>query len=154
MEGHSSYPVFLAAELEHDVDGFIGTHADRLAELSHAIWEHPELNFQEFFATQVITEYLERQGHKVIRNHCGLATSFVSEFVTNGYDPANHPTVAILCEYDALPELGHACGHNLISEAGLAAFLAVCDTLKKTHFQGKVRAQQPLRHFCGSDERR
>jgi hypothetical protein len=46
--------------------------------------------------------------------------------------------VAVLCEYDALPKIGHACGHNLIAEAGLACFVAACEALQVSHGNGKV----------------
>jgi amidohydrolase len=92
--------------------------ADALVEASHDIWEHPELNFEEHHAHQLLTDLLESEGVEVERGAFGLDTAFVARAGTDG------PTVAVLCEYDALPEIGHACGHNVIATAGLGAGLA------------------------------
>ena len=92
--------------------------APRLIHASRAIHEHPELNYEEHFAHQLLTDMLEEQGITPVRHAHGLATAFDSSIGSSG------PTVAVLCEYDALPGLGHACGHNIIATAGLGAGLA------------------------------
>lgn len=89
-----------------------------LVELSHDIHEHPELAFEEHHAHQVLTDELERQGVEVERSAFGMHTAFDAVAGSEG------TTVAICCEYDALPGLGHACGHNIIATAGLGAGLA------------------------------
>ena len=94
--------------------------ADALNDLSQDIWKHPELNFKEVHAHRVLTDFLERRGYNVERNFV-LETGFRSVVGSS----SNGPHVAILCEYDALPEIGHACGHNLIAEVGIAAGLGV-----------------------------
>ncbi|XP_055341901.1 peptidase M20 domain-containing protein 2-like [Paramacrobiotus metropolitanus] len=128
-----------SAPFESTVRACIEQHAASLDQLSLAIWERPELCFQEFFAVQTITAYLEQAGHRVTRNFCNLETSFLAEFQTEGFDAsAQHPAIAVLLEYDALPEMGHACGHNLITEAGLAAYLAVCEALRSSNLQAKI----------------
>src|SRR3972149_5026889 len=66
-------------------------------------------------AVALLSERLEAHGFQVERNACGLETAFRA---TWGEGPV---TIAYLCEYDALPEIGHACGHNLIATAGLGA---------------------------------
>ncbi|OQV21447.1 Peptidase M20 domain-containing protein 2 [Hypsibius exemplaris] len=131
---------FAAGDLEPIVLKSLEDHADRLAELSQSIWENPELSFQETHAVKLLTDYLEKEGYKVTRPYGGLETSFLGEFQTKGYDRnLGHPTVAVMCEYDALPEIGHACGHNLIAEAGLGTFIAVCQALKANEgIEGKV----------------
>ncbi len=90
-----------------------------LREISLGIHSHPELNFEEHHAHEVLTSYLEAQGFQVTRGAFGMPTAF-SAIAGSG-----SPTVAILCEYDALPEIGHACGHNLIAISGVAAGLGV-----------------------------
>src|SRR5437868_75559 len=95
---------------------------DRRAELlvgaSHRIHERPELLFEEHFAAELLTDMLENEGLEVERGACGLDTAFVARSGGEG------PTVAVLCEYDALPGIGHGCGHNIIATAGLGAGLA------------------------------
>jgi amidohydrolase len=90
-----------------------------LRELSLEIHAHPELAFQEVHAHQVLTEYLEERGFEVTRGAYGLPTAFRAIAGTGS------PIVVVLCEYDALPGIGHACGHNLIAMAGVAAGLGV-----------------------------
>ncbi len=88
--------------------------------ISRAIHAEPELAFHEEKAAARLTEAVERHGLAVTRGAYGLETAFASEF---GRKDA--PRVAILAEYDALPGIGHACGHNLIATAGLGAALAL-----------------------------
>lgn len=70
---------------------------------------------------QVLTDFLEKHGF-LVEKHFKLETAFRA---TWGSDAGNRPHVAVLCEYDALPEIGHACGHNLIAELGVAAGLGI-----------------------------
>lgn len=92
--------------------------SDVLVEASHQIHEHPELNFEERFAHDLLSDLLAGEGLQVERQAHGLDTAFVARAGHTG------PTIAILCEYDALPGIGHACGHNIIATAGLGAGLA------------------------------
>lgn len=92
--------------------------ADVLVDASHRIHEHPELNYEERFAHDLLTGILEGEGLAVERHAHGLETAFVARAGSAG------PTIAVLCEYDALPGIGHACGHNIIATAGLGAGLA------------------------------
>ena len=92
--------------------------AEVLVEVSHDIHEHPELAFEEHHAHDVLTAILEREGIDVTRSAFGMDTAFDASVGSEG------TTVAICCEYDALPGLGHACGHNIIATAGLGAGLA------------------------------
>ncbi len=92
--------------------------ADELVEASRAIHGHPELGFEEHHAHDLLTAALERHGLDVTRGAYGLDTAFVATAGTEG------PVVVVCCEYDALPGIGHACGHNVIAAAGLGAGLA------------------------------
>ena len=92
--------------------------ADQLIDASHQIHAHPELNFEEHFAHDLLTAMLDRHDVAAVRHAYGLETAFDSTAGSDG------PTVAVLCEYDALPGVGHACGHNIIATAGLGAGLA------------------------------
>jgi amidohydrolase len=92
----------------------IDSRKDEIVRLSHEIHEHPELKFEEHFACDLLTKAIRALGLEVETGTAGMATAFRSEFGESG------PTVAILAEYDALPN-GHSCGHNLISGSALAA---------------------------------
>jgi amidohydrolase len=97
----------------------IDTTKTPLFEVSDEIWRNPELGFHEVRAHSVLTSFLERNGFAVERSFSGLKTAFRATF------GSGRPNVCVICEYDALPEIGHACGHNLIAEAGVAAALGV-----------------------------
>ena len=86
--------------------------------LSRDIHGHPELAYQERHAKAAIVALLERAGHRVERDIGGLETAFRTRV-----GPATGPAVALLAEYDALPEVGHGCGHNLIAISNVGAYL-------------------------------
>jgi amidohydrolase len=92
--------------------------ADRLVAVSHEIHGHPELNFQERFAHDLLCDFLDTEALGTERHAFGLDTAFVARAGTEG------PNVGVCLEYDALPGIGHACGHNIIAAAGLGAGLA------------------------------
>ena len=96
--------------------------ASELHQLSKSIWAKPELNFEEYFAHDTLTSFFQRHGFYV-RKKYPLETAFVAS--NKATQKENLPCVAILCEYDALPKIGHACGHNLIAEAGAAAAIGI-----------------------------
>ena len=104
----------------------IDAEASALNELSQEIWKHPELGYEERFAHHYITEFLEKRGFHVERKY-KLDTAFRAVYGQEG----TGPTVAVLCEYDALPGIGHACGHNLIAEVGVAAGLGIKAAIEK-----------------------
>jgi len=94
-------------------------NATQLLELSRRIHAHPELGFEEVQAATWCTELLAGGGFTVHLGVGGLATAFDA---TVGHGPL---AIGICCEYDALPEIGHACGHNVIAAAGVGAGLAL-----------------------------
>ena len=102
--------------------------ADRalLLELSGRIHAHPELAFEEHRAAAWLCEYLESRGLAVERGAYGLPTAFAARA------GSGHPRVAVLCEYDALPGIGHACGHNVIAAAGAGAGAALAAAVAET----------------------
>src|SRR5260370_28786774 len=93
---------------------------DDLEKLSRQIHDNPELAYQEVKAAAWLAEFLDRQGFTVERGVAGVATAFRATIETG-----DGPTVAILCEYDALPGIGHACGHNVSAPAGVGAGAAL-----------------------------
>jgi len=103
-----------------------------LLHVSHEIHAHPELAFDEQHAAALLVDALRKGELEVEPGAYGLPTAFAAEF---GADDG--PLVALLAEYDALPEIGHACGHNLIATSALGASLAL-STLRE-HLPGRVR---------------
>ena len=86
------------------------------------IHAHPELNYQEHHAAQLLSDTLERHGFAVERGIGGVETAFRAELRGRTGDG---PTIAILAEYDALPDVGHGCGHNLIATTAVGAGLGI-----------------------------
>lgn len=119
------------------VKDLVGEAVDRLGDelesLSRRIHEHPELGYQEVKAAGWLSDFLERHGFKVERGVAGVETAF-----RGTVDTGEGPTVAILCEYDALPAIGHACGHNVIATAGVGAGAALA-TLRDRLPKGRVQ---------------
>ena len=115
-----------------------------LSNLSNSIWKHPELGFKEYKAHDLLTDFLEKHGLKVERKF-KLNTAFKATFGDDDEtDEKKGPHVAILCEYDALPDIGHACGHNLVAEVGVAAGIAVKKAMETANgtLAGKVKKKK------------
>ena len=110
----------------------IDAASEELRALSLDIHAHPELGYEETHAHAALTDYLEAAGFEVERSAHGLDTSFRAAAGSGG------PVVAALCEYDALPEIGHACGHNLIAIAGVATGLGLRAALRTAEIEGTV----------------
>ena len=86
------------------------------------IHEHPELGDQEFLAVEKLTGLLEGHGFTVEKDIAGRKTAFRATYGLNG---KTSPTIAYIAEYDALPEIGHGCGHNLIGTMSVGAGIAL-----------------------------
>ena len=95
--------------------------AGDLFAISDWMYENPELGLQERGAVEKLTALLEQHGATVERGIAGLETAFRARFDA----PVHEPTVAILAEYDALPEVGHGCGHNIIATSAIGAGIAL-----------------------------
>ena len=107
--------------------------ADELIEVSHAIHGRPELAFKEFFACETLTNKLAEHDFEPETGVFTLETAFEAQI----QGAQDGPTVAILAEYDALPGIGHACGHNIIATSALGATLALQAVADK--LPGRVR---------------
>lgn len=99
--------------------------ADELVALSRETHADPELAYEERRAADRVAALLERHGHTVERGVGGLETALRARIGPPG------PSVALLAEYDALPNIGHACGHNLIAMTNVGAFLAAAEHAKR-----------------------
>ena len=122
------------AALKSRVAGAVDRLADELEALAHRIHDTPELAFKEEQAHAWLTEFLGRHGAKVERSIGGLPTAFRATIEGSGPGP----TIAIMAEYDALPGIGHACGHNVIATAGTGAGAALAVGLGTLPFPGRV----------------
>jgi amidohydrolase len=109
--------------------------ADDLETLSHRIHDTPELCFKEEKAHGWLTEFLVKHGATVERGVGGLPTAFRA--TVEGTGPG--PSIAIMAEYDALPGIGHACGHNVIATAGVGAGAALAAALGRLPFAGRIQ---------------
>ncbi|MBK0869178.1 M20 family metallopeptidase [Saccharopolyspora sp. HNM0986] len=104
----------------------IGELAEPLLELSHDLHAHPEEGFGEHRAVAGVAELLRAQGFDVQVGAGGLETALVARGGGDG------PHVAVLAEYDALPGIGHACGHNIICTSATGGFLGAAAALEQT----------------------
>ncbi|XP_057313982.1 xaa-Arg dipeptidase-like [Hydractinia symbiolongicarpus] len=101
----------------------IDARSSELNSIGQEIWKNPELGYEEFAAHELLTTFLEKEGFNVSKK-TPLETSFIAR-----YGNSEGLKIGILCEYDALPGVGHACGHNLIAEAGIGAALGIKSVL-------------------------
>ncbi len=121
------------SELRADIVGRIDSLADELLAVSHSIHANPELAFLEHHASALLCDTLAEHDLEPTRGAYTLDTAFEVSLQTQG----GGPTVAILAEYDALPGIGHACGHNLIATAALGATLGLQSV--QAHLPGHIR---------------
>jgi amidohydrolase len=112
--------VIAVSELKVEVCQAVAALAEELVGISREIHAHPELCFKEVKASRLLAERMGATGVDVRLPAYGLETAFACEF---GADDG--PCVGIIAEYDALPGVGHACGHNIIGTAALGAALAL-----------------------------
>ncbi|XP_064474068.1 xaa-Arg dipeptidase-like [Ornithodoros turicata] len=138
------------ATVEEAIEG----RREKLHQLSRFLWENPELALEEVKAHNYLTDFLQSEGFSVQRNYL-LPTAFRAEYCGKA-EPGTKggPIVAILCEYDALPDIGHACGHNLIAECAVAAGVAIMEVLRKDNtLPGRVVVLgTPAEENCGGKE--
>lgn len=109
-------------ELANTSNSAIETSKTELFDLSKDVHAHPELNYEEYYSSNALAGFLERRDFRVERGICGVETAFRATIPGGA---GNGPTIAVLAEYDALPEIGHGCGHNLIAMAAMGAALGL-----------------------------
>lgn len=110
-----------------EIGRFIDLNKESYIKTSHEIHENPEIGNEEVFASFKLISLLEAAGFSVRKDIAGHATGFVAE-----KRRGEGPTVAFLAEYDALPGLGHACGHNIIGTTSVSAAIALSEQLEQT----------------------
>jgi len=105
-------------KLKLKVKDSVESQRHQLTQLSLNIHDNPELGFEEEKASAWLTSYLEDSGFHVERGIAGLATAFRATYGQGS------PRIALLAEYDALPKIGHGCGHNIIGVSAVGAAVA------------------------------
>ncbi len=118
---------FNLEEIKNNIINTIDNLSEKFICISHQIHETPEIGNEEYFASKLLADTLQEEGFTVQRGIPGHNTAFIAEKKSS--IPGN--TIAYLAEYDALPGLGHACGHNIIGAASLGAALALSKVLDK-----------------------
>ena len=119
MTAQNSGPKYVLASASNSV---IETSRQALFDLSKDVHAHPELNYEEFYSSNALAGFLEQHDFQVDRGIGGVETAFRATIPCGAGDG---PTIAVLAEYDALPEIGHGCGHNLIAMAAMGAALGL-----------------------------
>ncbi|GGD09296.1 M20 family metallopeptidase [Pontibacillus salipaludis] len=118
----------LEATLEQEVTQYVDDQKAVYLDASHRIHENPEIGNEEYYASETLCELLEREGFEVTRGIPEHETAFIAR----KKGPANGPKIGFLAEYDALPGLGHACGHNIIGTTSVAAAISLSRVLEET----------------------
>ena len=130
MSSPIAHPTHAAGDLS-DVACRVQAMAGELLRIAHAVHRLAEPAFAEHRSAALLAGAAARHGLRVTRGVGGLRTAFVAEAGYRG------PVVAIFCEYDALPGLGHACGHNIVAAAGLGAAIVLAELANRVG--GRVR---------------
>jgi len=118
--------------LKQTVTQEIDALRNEMAAIANAIYLKPEIGYQEFEASALLSDFLKRNGFKVKRNVAGMETAFIAEYP----ETSDGPAIALLSEYDALPGVGHSCGHSLIGTASAGAAIGVSKVISGSN--GKI----------------
>lgn len=105
----------------------------KLIEISLDLWNNPELGYFEYHAAKALTTFLKENDFSVEMPAAGMETAFIAEYKSE----KEGPTIGLVVEYDALPDIGHACGHNLFSLSGCGAAVALKDIVD--NHGGKIK---------------
>lgn len=147
----------LLASLKRAVSRSLDAAGGRLHALSRHIWGRPELAYHETEAHDRLVDFFLQDGGWEVDRHFGLDTAFRARWRSGGWAAAGEReepdgkrvTVGFLCEYDALPGIGHACGHNLIAEVGAAAALGLRAAVEEAPQELALRVEV-LTQCCGA----
>lgn len=132
MGDESKMSTYYRKEIASGLQEVIRQHETELLEMCRFIWANPELGLQEAKACGAQVELLKKNGFEITTPFAGLDTAYCASRGTG------EVTFAFVSEYDALPEIGHACGHNLICTAAIAAGIAAAELLEKQGLPGRV----------------
>ena len=122
-------------QVKHELEALAEAHREEFEAVNACIFAHPELAYHEKLAQDQLCSLLEKHGFDVQRGAGSLDTAFVAEYKIG--KPGM--TFAFMCEYDALPEIGHACGHNLIGTSGAGAGVILKEIMEKYGIGGTLK---------------
>lgn len=118
---------------QSSISSWLADHELELIQTADYIFQHPELAYKEELSSKYLSNYLEQQGFHISKETAGISTAFTAEW---GH---GKPVLGFLAEYDALAELGHACGHNLLGTGVAAAACALKADMEATGASGTIR---------------
>ncbi|MBM7870661.1 amidohydrolase [Clostridium pascui] len=111
--------------MKQEIIGYLESIKEDLFEISSYLYNNPEESFKEYTSCEYLCNFYERFGFKVKKNIIGMPTSFSAEI------GSGHPKVCFICEYDAVKDLGHITGHNLLSAISTGAALGLSKVISK-----------------------
>lgn len=120
-------------ELKKKAIDIAESQRDRLIKISHQIHEFNEIGYEEYKSSKLLAEELTKAGFKVEKPTAGLETAFSASW------GSGRPVIGLLGEYDALPELGHACGHNLMGTAVVGAGIVLSRIAEANALKGTIK---------------
>lgn len=123
-------------EIARRLDEHAEARLEDAGRLSDRIWERPELGLQEFETSRVLCEALEGAGYSVERPYAGYQTAFNARYERGA---GVRPTIGLLAQYDALPEVGHGCGHNMCGAISVLAARALKEVMEEFDIPGVIR---------------
>ncbi|PVF97123.1 hypothetical protein CPB86DRAFT_760956 [Serendipita vermifera] len=132
---------WLTRDIVNTINSRIDQVSSALRELSLQIHDNPELGWKEYKAHDAMTEFMTRYGFEVQKHYLGLETAWRADFKhrsSSNKSNSEPRTLGLNSEMDALPGVGHACGHNLIGIAGIAVALATKTVLEKHDLDGNI----------------
>jgi amidohydrolase len=100
---------------------------DEMVRIAQSLFIRPEIGYQEYESSKLLSEFLRGHGFEVTNNVAGMETAFFGTYPKD----SKGPTIALLAEYDALPGMGHACGHHLIGTASAGAAVGLSKTFSQ-----------------------
>ena len=103
----------------------------KLLNIADEIFDNPEIGLQEYKSSKLLTDYLEEEGFEIEHGLAGFKTSFKAVYEQG----KGGPSIGLLCEYDAIEGIGHACGHHMQGPSILGAAIALKETLKEKSFK-------------------
>ena len=115
------------------IAAWLKSHEAELIQTADYIFRHPELAYQETLSSKCLADLLEKNGFRISCKTAGINTAFTAEW------GSGKPVIGFLAEYDALAELGHACGHNLLGTGAAAAACALKADMQASHTAGTIR---------------
>ena len=123
---------------ENVIASWIESHEAELVEAANYLHAHPELAYKEYLSCEYLGKFLEKHGFEVSYKTAGIDTAFTAVWRSNGATEDVKPILGFLAEYDALAEIGHACGHNLLGTGVCAAACAMKADMENTGAPGTI----------------